>query len=69
MNDLMAFDAAKMNSVEIADLVESRHADIKRSIKRLVEKGVIRQPPTAFLERINNLGFKVKDEVYIFEGE
>lgn len=40
MSDLMVFDAVKMNSIEIAELVESRHADIKRSIKRLVEKAL-----------------------------
>ena len=69
MSDLMVFNAVKMNSIEIAELIESRHTDIKRSIKRLAEKGVIRQPPMAFSERINNLGFKVKDEIYVFKGE
>lgn len=69
MSDLMVFDNVKMTSIEIAELVESRHTDIKRSIKRLIAKGVVRQVPTAFLERINNLGFKVKDEYYVFEGE
>lgn len=69
MSELMVFDNVKMTSAEIAELVGSRHADIKRSIERLVKNGVIRQPPTAFLERINNLGFKVKDDVYVFEGE
>lgn len=62
-------DTIRMTSVEIAELVGSRHTDIKRSIKRLVEKGIIRQTPTAFLERINNLGFTVRDEIYVFEGE
>lgn len=69
MSELMVFNAVKMNSLEIAELVGCRHADIMRSIDRLVRNGVIRQPPTAFLERINNLGFKVKDKAYVFEGE
>lgn len=69
MSDLMVFDNIKMISIEIAELVGCRHADIMRSIDRLVKNGVIRQPPTAFLERINNLGFKVKDKAYVFEGE
>lgn len=69
MSDLMVFDNVKITSIEIAQLVESRHVDIKRSIKRLIAKGVILQVPTAFFERINNLGFKVKDEYYVFEGE
>lgn len=69
MSELMVFDNIKMTSIEIAELVGCRHADIMRSIDRLVRNGVIRQPPTAFLERINNLGFKVKDKAYVFEGE
>ena len=70
MSDLMVFDAVKMNSIEIAELVESRHADIKRSIKRLVEKGIIRQPPTAHTNIINDLGVitGIRD-FYVFEGE
>jgi len=36
-----------MNSKDIAELVESRHDDVKRSIDRLAEKGVISKPPVA----------------------
>lgn len=36
-----------MSSREIADLVESRHDDVKRSIERLAERGVITLPPLA----------------------
>lgn len=60
---------AIMTSLEIAELVESRHADVKRSIERLAEKGVIRLPPLAFSENINNLGFKVNQDYYLFKGE
>ncbi|EKK3318969.1 Rha family transcriptional regulator [Salmonella enterica] len=58
-----------MTSRDIADLVGSRHSDVKRSIERLAERCVIRKPPMAFLERINGLGLTVQDEVYNFEGE
>lgn len=58
-----------MTHKEIAELVDSRPSDVKRSIERLVERDIIRKPPTAFIERINNLGHTVKDEVYRFEGE
>lgn len=34
-----------MSSREIADLVESRHDSVKRTIERLVESGAISQPP------------------------
>lgn len=36
-----------MSSREIADLVDSRHDDVKRSIERLAGKGVIQLPPMA----------------------
>ncbi|MDD0969701.1 Rha family transcriptional regulator [Pseudomonas aphyarum] len=39
--------AVTMSSQEIADLVGSRHDDVKRSIDRLVARGVISQPPMA----------------------
>lgn len=70
MSELMVFDNVKMTSIEVAALVESRHADIKRSIKRLVEKGIIQQPPTAHTNIINDLGVVtgVRD-FYVFEGE
>ncbi|QNQ63257.1 Rha family transcriptional regulator [Brucella sp. 6810] len=49
-----------MSSLEIAEVVKSRHDDVKRSIRRLSEKGVIQLPPTA--EVRNHLNQKV--EVY-----
>lgn len=36
---------ARMSSRDIADLVGSRHDKVKQSIERLVERGVIAQPP------------------------
>ncbi len=38
---------ATMTSIEIAELVGSRHSDVKRSIERLVAKGVIQHTPVA----------------------
>lgn len=71
--DLLALhesnDKASMTSQDIADLVGSRHSDVKRSIERLAEHNIIQKPPMAFIERINNLGLTVKDEVYSFEAE
>jgi phage regulator Rha-like protein len=34
-----------MTSREIAELVESRHDVVKKSIERLIERGTISQPP------------------------
>lgn len=48
MNELINVTSAlTMSSREIADLVESRHDDVKRSIERLAERGIIQLPPLA----------------------
>jgi phage antirepressor YoqD-like protein len=39
--------ARTMTSLEISELVKSNHADVRRSIERLAERGVITLPPTA----------------------
>lgn len=51
-----------MTSREIADLVESRHDDVKRSIDRLAERGAISQPPLADGEKSAN---GVVQKVYV----
>jgi len=45
-----------MSSREIAEVVGSRHDSVKRTILRLVERGVIQQPPMVEAEKINDLG-------------
>jgi anti-repressor protein len=58
----------KMTSQEIADLVQSRHDDVKRSIERLVTSGVIACPPMAdVVTTSNNRDYTSK--VYVFEGD
>lgn len=55
MNELFTISEQKstltMSSREIAELVESRHDHVKRSIERLADKGVIQLPP---LEEVKN---------------
>ncbi len=51
---LITTTAPTMTSQEIADLVRSRHDDVKRSIGRLAGRGVIQLPPMA--EVRNHLG-------------
>lgn len=46
-----------MSSQEIADLVGSRHDDVKRSIARLADRGTIQLPPLAEVK--NHLGQSV----------
>jgi phage regulator Rha-like protein len=56
-----------MTSREIADLVEKRHSDVKRTIDMLVARGTILKPQIAFLEEISNLGLPIKREIYVFD--
>lgn len=57
--------AVTMSSLEISELVKSRHTDVRRSIERLMQKGVISVAPMAFLENINGLGKVVKVKTYL----
>ncbi|WP_332832514.1 DNA-binding protein [Escherichia coli] len=64
MNTAIFNDKASMTSVEIAELVGSRHDKVKQSIERLVGRGVIAFPP---LGEKPTAGRPVS--YYIFEGE
>lgn len=69
MNALSLNSSARMTSKEIADLVEKRHSNVKRTIETLTEKGLISKPQIEFSEEINNLGHKVKREHYVFDAD
>ena len=69
MNELINSNVIKMTSIEIAELVGSRHDKVKQSIERLAARGVIRNPPMVVFEKINNLGLLRGVEAYVFEGE
>lgn len=60
MNQIISSTKKTMSSQEIADLVGSRHDDVKRSIDRLVTRGVISQPPMADGQKSGN-GVVVKE--------
>lgn len=55
MNELINGNAIKMTSIEIAELVESRHSNVKVSIDRLVKRGVIKPPALQHTNIINDL--------------
>lgn len=57
--------AIRMTSQEIADLVQVRHDNVKRSVERLAESGVIQCPPTEDIKNHQNRDM----QVYVFEGE
>ena len=66
MSELMAVgQALTMSSREIAELVDSRHDSVKRTIERLVAQGVIESPPLVDFKNINN----VSGQEYVFSGE
>ncbi|HAW5961196.1 TPA: phage antirepressor KilAC domain-containing protein [Escherichia coli] len=70
MNELINGNAIKMTSIEIAELVESRHSNVKVSIDRLVKRGVIKPPALQHTNIINDLGVITgKRDFYVFEGE
>ncbi|MCK4097549.1 DNA-binding protein, partial [Acinetobacter radioresistens] len=57
-----------MTSLEIAELVQSRHDKVKQSIERLAERKVIALPPMGVVvKEANNRTYNI--EVYIFSGE
>lgn len=56
-----------MSSREIAELVDSRHDDVKRSIDRLAQTGVIVQPPTADEHSEDTMGRTRITVVYLLD--
>ena len=58
-----------MNSQQIADLVKSRHDNVKRTIERLADQGIITLTPlveTSFKDKLGKTQYK---KVYVFSGE
>lgn len=65
MNDLISTNAS-MTSKEIAELVGSREDSVKRTIERLVDKGIISKPPMVNGIKTAN---GVTPQHYLFSGE
>lgn len=59
---------ATMTSLEIAEMVGSRHDSVKRTIERLAGQGVIVQPPLVDEPGIDAMGRLRTTEVYRFSG-
>lgn len=66
---LSLMTAVSMTSFEVSELVQSRHDSVKRTIERLVDRGVIIQPPTEDEQITDKMGRKRKQSVYRFEGD
>ena len=69
MNQLVNLSAASMSSMHISELVQSRHDKVKQSIERLVERGVIIQPPMGDEQSIDTMGISRSTQAYVFSGE
>ena len=64
MQQIISGAAMRMTSVEIADMVEKRHDNVKRTIESLAEQGVISFPQ---IEEKPTAGRPL--QFYVFEGE
>ena len=64
MNNLTTTNVSSMSSREIAELVESRHDAVKRSIERLVKRGAIPAPSMRNYGYINSLGIPCSGKEY-----
>lgn len=58
-----------MTSLEISDLTGSRHDNVKRTIERLAERGVIQSPLLEEIENKQSLGPRNKTMAYVFTGK
>ncbi|AFU62254.1 anti-repressor Ant [Acinetobacter phage phiAC-1] len=66
---LIQSNVKTMTSLEIAELVQSRHDKVKQSIERLVERGVIIQPPMGNEQSNDAMGRLRSTQVYVFSGD
>lgn len=58
-----------MSSLQIAELVQSRHSDVKRTIERLALNDAIQLPPLAKVKNHQALSNNNTSKAYIFTGE
>lgn len=69
MNAIVPVQIQMMTSLEIAELVEKRHDNVKRTIKNLVDQRVITLPQFEETSFLNSIGRKQNTIVYKFTGE
>ncbi|MNY92876.1 Phage regulatory protein Rha [compost metagenome] len=68
MNQIVNLSTATMNSIQIAELVEKRHDNVKRTIEALIESRVIVRPQIEVVPNVVNNRIYETD-VYVFTGE
>ena len=67
--NLISLQQATMTSLDIVDLVDSRHDNVRVSIERLAGRGVIQLPPMQEVENKQATSPNSKSKVYVFSGE
>ncbi|WP_111883803.1 phage antirepressor KilAC domain-containing protein [Acinetobacter sp. CFCC 11171] len=69
MNAIVPVQIQMMTSLEIAELVEKRHDNVKRTIEMLVNTSVIIQPQIEDEQSTDKMGRTRTTQVYVFTGE
>jgi len=69
MNALTRIKELTLTSREMAELVELRHDNVKRTIETLIEKGVIVRPQIEDEQETDKMGRPRTISVYVFSGE
>ncbi|MGY5392085.1 phage antirepressor KilAC domain-containing protein [Acinetobacter sp. NigerLNRRAM0016] len=69
MNAIVPVQIKTMTSLEIAELVEKRHDNVKRTIETLVNTSVIVQPQIEDEQSTDKMGRTRTTQVYVFTGE
>lgn len=69
MNAIVPTHIQMMTSLEIAELVEKRHDNVKRTIEMLVNTSVIVQPQIEDEQSTDKMGRTRTTQVYVFTGE
>ena len=62
-------DSVSMSSLEISELTESRHDNVKVTIDRLAKKGVIVQPAMQDEQTTDKMGRPRTTSAYVFSGD
>lgn len=66
MQQIISSAAMRMTSIEISDLVGSRHDSVKRTVERLAEGGVISLPPLVEVKNNQSLSQNNRAKAYLF---
>lgn len=75
MQQIISSSTMRMTSIEIADMVNSRHDSVKRTIERLATPkddgtpAVIQLPPLVGVENNQSLSPNSRSKAYLFQGE